>query len=98
MQKARADRAFAISEPGLLLELGLLAPALGGRLRRYERGVGIDEVSAVWSQAELNDGARVRDLLGLPAIVALVANHRFLGASVPGAGGVALQVMVADQR
>src|SRR3977135_2580060 len=57
----------------------------------------IQQVFMVWSQAQFDQGTSVGDCLGLPSIVALVANHGFLRNLVPDAGGVALHVVLADQ-
>src|SRR5690242_5521155 len=51
----------------------------------------------VWSQSQLDQGARVRNHLALPAVIGLEALHRRLGFGVPNAGGGAIHVMLANQ-
>lgn len=49
------------------------------------------------SQAEFDDGARVGDELGLPAVVGLELLHGGLGAAVPVSGGVSGEIPGVDQ-
>src|SRR5262245_26813481 len=60
--------------------------------------LGIEEAFLVGTKAQLDEGARIRDYYALPAIVGLEAFHRFLAGGVPLAGGLAVEVILADQR
>src|SRR5574340_423024 len=60
-------------------------------------GFGIDEVAAVRPQAQLDEGARIGGDLGLPAIGGLVADQGVLGALVPDAVGLAVEVVLTNQ-
>src|SRR5436305_10101917 len=51
----------------------------------------------VWSQAQLDDGARIGRDLGLPSIFGLVTRHGGLGAGIPLSVGLAIEVFLADQ-
>src|SRR5437764_237061 len=50
------------------------------------------------AKAQLDQGSRVGQLLGLPAVIGLEARHGFFAASVPNAIGLAGKVVLADQR
>ena len=49
-------------------------------------------------QAEVDQGAGVRDGLVLPSVIRLVAAHGGLGCVVPFSRGLAIQVMLANER
>ena len=59
---------------------------------------GIEQVILAWPQAQTDQSARVGNLLGLPAVVALITAHGVFAGLVPGAGRFSREVMLADQR
>ena len=50
------------------------------------------------SQAKLDERSRIRQALGLPSIVRLVAGHGILGGLVPFAAWFAAHVLLANER
>ena len=65
--------------------------------RRHDRSVRIQQALLVWSQAKLDQSARVRSYLGLPAVLCLEAHKGVLGRLVPPAGRVARKVVLLHQ-
>src|SRR5947208_14528235 len=51
----------------------------------------------VWSQTQLDDGARIGRDLGLPSVFGLVARHGGLSTGIPLSIGLAVEVFLADQ-
>jgi hypothetical protein len=50
------------------------------------------------TQAQADERARIGNGLALPSVIGLVAPHRIFAGLVPGSGGIAAQIMFADQR
>ena len=72
--------------------------ARGGRIR--DRGHGafrIQQMVFARAQTQFDQCSRVGDGFALPAVIGLVAAHGFFAGLVPGARGLAGQIMFADQ-
>lgn len=81
--------------PGILLGLCRFCAD-----RRWRRGHGAFRVQQmVWAgpEAELDQGARIGDGLGLPSLVGLVTLHGSLGGAVPFSRRFSLEIVLADQ-
>ena len=61
------------------------------------RGVGIEQAFTARSETKFDQGARVGDDLGLPSVIGLIFGQGVAGLIVPGAAGLAVQIMFANQ-
>jgi hypothetical protein len=69
------------------------------RDRRAGHGtVWVEQMIVVRTQSQLNQGARIGNFFGLPAVVALISAHGIFAGLVPNSCSFAVQVMFADQR
>jgi len=51
-----------------------------------------------WTQAQADQSARIGNGFALPSVIGLVPAHRVFAGLVPRPGGIAVQIMLADQR
>ena len=61
------------------------------------RAVGVDGVGIVGTKAQLFESAGIRSELGLPTLIGLKLLHGGNGGAIPIAGGIAGEVVLADE-
>jgi hypothetical protein len=68
------------------------------KIRRGRHGaVRVQQTILARTQSQLDQRPRIRNFLGLPAMVALIAAHGVFALLVPGAAGFAAQIVFADE-
>src|ERR1700739_278617 len=61
------------------------------------RALRIQQMILAWAQAQADQSARIGNGFALPSVIGLVAPHRVFAGLVPSPGGIASQIVLADQ-
>jgi len=61
------------------------------------RALGVEQVILARPKAEADQRARIRNSFALPAVIRLELAHGIFASLVPGSGGLAFQIVLADQ-